>query len=235
MNVFCLIRAHSAKNFKLLLESCSFSNIYLIQEEPILKSGNTLCLYPNNSIKHIDLSCYNIDFEDIILRDRLLRKIDRDKAVHLVSNVYSQIILLFEKYKPDLVVGQLVDFYILDILYRVADLHNVKSFSFMCGFIDNTFCNSRYGELSYICDSKINIQEHYEKELQPQFVSNIDNAFYIKDLLHILLHNILYINKFFLNIIQYYNYNHFVRCSIFSFYHSNVTIFNLGHNKYKNN
>jgi hypothetical protein len=92
----------------------------------------------------------------------------------------------------------------------------------MCGFIDKTFCNSMYGEISPITSPKLNLVEHYNLKLQPKFVSSLDNMAFLKDIYVYLKSYISYIYKFYKYKNLYKKYNHFIRCNIFSHYHSNV-------------
>ena len=159
MKVFCLVRYHSIENFQILCQNANFSEYYLIHEKiPSLHTENSIVLEP-----HIDKnrSSINLNLDSIIHRDRLLRKIPFVDAQRLVINIIAQVDNLLLTHKPDLIIGQLVDYYILDILYQIASKYKIKVFSFMCGFIDKTFCNSKYGELSQVTIPNLNLVKHY--------------------------------------------------------------------------
>lgn len=220
MKVFCLVRDHSFENFHILCQNANFSEYYLIHEKiPSLHNEKSIILEPHIYKKR---SAVNLDLINIIYRDRMLRKISFVDAQRLVLNAIAQIDYLLLTHKPDLIVGQLVDYYILDIFYQLASKYKIKVFSFMCGFVDNTFCNSMYGEISPITSPKLNLIEHYNLKLQPQFVSSLDNRTFLKDIYIYIKSYVLYFIKFYKYKSLYKQYNHFIRCNIFSFYHSNV-------------
>ena len=220
MKVFCLVRYHSIENFQILCQNANFSEYYLIHEKiPSLHTENSIVLEP-----HIDKnrSSINLNLDSIIHRDRLLRKIPFVDAQRLVINIIAQVDNLLLTHKPDLIIGQLVDYYILDILYQIASKYKIKVFSFMCGFIDKTFCNSKYGELSQVTIPNLNLVKHYNLKLQPKFVSTLDNKSLSKDIYSYFKSYYSYFYKFLKYYRLYKNYNYFIRCNMFSFYHSNV-------------
>lgn len=72
---------------------------------------------------------------DVIQRDRVLRGIDREIASSLVRRYWHAIDRLFDEKDFDLVASLSIDCYLIDVLYRVADIHRVPILSFIGSFM----------------------------------------------------------------------------------------------------
>lgn len=100
-------------------------------------------LYNDTSNAYFDTDTTN----DIIMRCRFLRKIDRRLAVKLINNLACGLDSLFAESHLSVVVGGLVDCYTQDVLERIACKHEVLYVSFVGHFFTGYARITSRGEL----------------------------------------------------------------------------------------
>lgn len=100
------------------------------------KIPNSYLLVPNNPYRPVVSKLIFSDAEiyDIILRDRMLSLLPFEKSIQLVTNVTIQLMAIFEIVNPSLVTGHVVDYYTIDIFYRIAIKLNIKTFTMVFGY-----------------------------------------------------------------------------------------------------
>lgn len=90
--------------------------------------------------------------EEIIQRCRFLRSINKSKAYDLAARFWWFVENLFKKYNIIAVFQPMIDEYTLDIMQRVASLHNVPVVSFVGHFFNGYFRITTRGELNILRD-----------------------------------------------------------------------------------
>jgi len=90
---------------------------------------------------------YDEELEDIRLRCRFLRTLEKEVAYTLINNLAHGLHEVFVINKIDLVIGNLIDCYTLDVLERITKEFNILYISFV-GHFFNGYCRiSARGEL----------------------------------------------------------------------------------------
>jgi hypothetical protein len=120
-----------------------FQQIYLTEfskECDSLKS----CNYINYNILAKTNYAYEFfsdqEIYDIIKRDRYLVTCNFNDALKYINTITEQLVNVYDKHKPDIVFGHLVDTYIFDIFYRIASKKRILQFSMVWGgIVNNTF------------------------------------------------------------------------------------------------
>ncbi|MFC2093941.1 hypothetical protein ACFLSV_08585, partial [Bacteroidota bacterium] len=119
------------------------------------------------------LTFYNTDWMiftdeeiyDIIVRDRFLSKIQFNKAVQLIKNVTHQIMGIITKLKLKLMTGPVVDYYTVDIFYRLAIKMSIKCFYMVVGIKGTMkFYDYRWPIKRIKPNTCINLFEYMEKK-----------------------------------------------------------------------
>ncbi len=88
----------------------------------------------------------DLDFNDIILRCRVLRSLDRDNALLLVAAMSFAIEKAMREYKPQLVISQAVDSYVIHILYLHCQRQGVPFVGLIGSFVNGYFRVTALGE-----------------------------------------------------------------------------------------
>ena len=84
--------------------------------------------------KEIDFSKFNISHEtvnEIILRCRLLRSLDRSTSYRMIAAMLLSVREVFESTKPDLFISLTVDSYVMHIMSHVSKERNITYFGFI--------------------------------------------------------------------------------------------------------
>jgi hypothetical protein len=121
------------------------------------------------------------DIEDIIIRCRLLRAIDKDLAVRLIYSAYHAINDVLVKNKPCYVLSVTVDSYIIDLLARVAKRKGVKFIGLVPTFVDGYFRVTERGEKAInrnVSEEEVNsvLEMLKAKEYKPSWLASDYNA-----------------------------------------------------------
>lgn len=175
-------------------------NFYLLKANP---KGQTL-------LDEIDF----ININEIIARDRMLKMLDKEKAISLSSSIVNQVFNTINSLKPDVIILQLVDYYIYDIICKVASKKNIQVVSFLEGFVDNTIAISKYGELGEQGNLDIDFFDYFNNKNQHQEVKKLDNIGHFKLFLRGLKSDY---NRFILKTTkakEYKNYVHDIRAKV---------------------
>ena len=99
--------------------------------------------------KEIDFSKFNISHEtvnEIILRCRLLRSLDRSTSYRMIAAMLLSVREVFESTKPDLFISLTVDSYVMHIMSHVSKERNITYFGFVPNFINGYFRLTEKGE-----------------------------------------------------------------------------------------
>ena len=89
------------------------------------------------------------EIQDIILRCRYLRNLDKLEAAKLVVLVEFAIINFVTSKNISFVLVEAIDNYVYDILFRVAETHDIKTLSYIHSFINGFVRLSARGEHNY--------------------------------------------------------------------------------------
>lgn len=126
---------------------------------------------------------------DIICRDRYLAKIPFDAALQLIKNVTHQISLAIIKARPDLMTGHIVDYYTMDIFYRMAKKMNIPCYFMVTGIkgtikfydyrwpIKRSVPNLSINLFDYMGKREINL---YRKQNTETIIYRMRKLFYLK-------------------------------------------------------
>jgi hypothetical protein len=176
MKALFFVRDFNVNNFIKLSEYYeSLTSKYFVSESD-LNIKNYKKINYSDSINKLNYNLSYLNIDEIILRDRMLRGIDKQIAKNIVINVSNSIFNIFEELKPNIIFGQLVDYYIYDIAFKIAKELDVKVVSFLDGFIDNTCALSTYGELELKGNLNIDFFEYFGNKNQPNEVTKLDKS-----------------------------------------------------------
>lgn len=90
-----------------------------------------------------------VDYNNIIIRCRLLRELNYNKSFILINKALSIWEELLINRKINIVYAPPIDSYTLHCLYIVCKKNNIKFFSLVSSFIDNRVRITNFGELKY--------------------------------------------------------------------------------------
>lgn len=108
--------------------------------------------------------------DDIIIRCRLLRALERPKALRLIKSALLSVESVFEKFSPDYVLSVTVDSYILHVLSIVCEQRKVEFIGIVPTFINGYFRITTTGEKAANRDvSKNEIIEVKKRLLEDQY------------------------------------------------------------------
>lgn len=152
-NVLCYVRPWNAEQFKYMVGrieqgarvlGCSEHDS---EDNAGLRDGYYNYLKKGRSLTFENVSEISIDeFRDIILRCRLLRKLDADQArTHVVAMALSMRDV-FVKVNPILVYSLTVDSYVMDLLRVFSLVNGVKFVAFIGTFVNGYYRVSARGE-----------------------------------------------------------------------------------------
>ena len=121
---------------------------------------------------------------DIILRCRLLRTIDQIEALFHLRAMWTSMSIALDNIKPDLILTETIDYYVIDILHTLARQRNIAFVGLVPTFISGYFRISARGE--YVLSRKVTpdeIQNVLDKLLRvkykPDFIKNSDSRLWI--------------------------------------------------------
>ncbi|WP_342630747.1 hypothetical protein [Marinobacter alkaliphilus] len=86
------------------------------------------------------------DIEDIVVRCRLLRSINRPKALKMIFSAFQAIDRVLDDQKPRYVLSVTVDSYIIDLLARVSCIKGVRFLGLVPTFVNGYFRITERGE-----------------------------------------------------------------------------------------
>lgn len=84
--------------------------------------------------------------EDIIVRCRLLRNIERDESLLHLNSMRDAIRIVFDRYKPDIVLSETIDSYIMDLMYFESLKRDIPFIGLVTVFVNGYFRVSARGE-----------------------------------------------------------------------------------------
>lgn len=99
--------------------------------------------------KGIDFKPFDND-NDIIKRCRLLRNIPLKSALWHLNSMRDAIRKVFDKEKPDIILSETIDSYIMDLIYFEAKNRNIPFVGLVTVFLNGYFRISARGEYNYI-------------------------------------------------------------------------------------
>lgn len=155
-NILCYVRPWNADQFKYLAKkiepnsqvvSCSE---HVSEDEAGLREGYYRYLKKNTHLTFDDVpEISQNDFQDIILRCRLLRKLSKDCArMHVVAMALS-IREVFAKLKPSSVYSVTVDSYVIDLLRVFSLINRVEFVAFIGTFVNGYYRVSSRGGCTF--------------------------------------------------------------------------------------
>lgn len=158
MNIVCHAGPWSDKYLDAIAKEIypKCNNTILSSHKGVDTSG-LIDIYYNNleSNKNIALIEEEED-TDIIARCRLLRSISRHDALLHLNSMRSAIISVFDRFKPDIVISETIDSYIMDIICFECKKREIPFIGLVTVFINGYFRISARGEynLVRIADTK---------------------------------------------------------------------------------
>lgn len=84
--------------------------------------------------------------EDIIVRCRLLRNIGRDESLLHLNSMRDAIRIVFDRHKPDIVLSETIDSYIMDLMYFESLKRDIPFIGLVTVFVNGYFRVSARGE-----------------------------------------------------------------------------------------
>lgn len=165
-NILCYVRPWNADQFKYLAEKIE-PNSHVVKcsehvsgDEAGLREGYYRYLKKGKFLAFDDVpEISQNDFQDIILRCRLLRKLSKDSArMHVVAMALS-IRDVFAKFKPGSVYSVIVDSYVIDLLRVFSLINRVEFVAFIGTFVNGYYRISSRGDRTFNPDPEINFIE----------------------------------------------------------------------------
>lgn len=152
MNFLCHAGPWSDVYLSNIVKHISVSNecITLSAHKRVDKSG-VWDLYYSFLSKYSDVKfSATEEDEDIILRCRLLRNIKRDESLLHLNSMRDAIRIVFDRYKPDIILSETIDSYIMDIMYFESLKRNIPFVGLVTVFLNGYFRISARGEHNVI-------------------------------------------------------------------------------------
>jgi hypothetical protein len=121
---------------------------------------------------------------DIILRCRLLRAIDRKKALFHLRAMWQAMGVVLDCIKPDLILTETIDCYVIDVLFFQARVRNIALIGLVPTFISGYFRISARGEyvLSRTVDpreTQLVLNKLLQRDYKPDFIKNSDSRLWM--------------------------------------------------------
>lgn len=185
-NVLCYVRPWNAEQFKYLAKkiepdahvvSCSEHSS---RDEAGLREGYYRYLKKGKHLKFEDVpEISQNEFQDIILRCRLLRKLDKKSArMHSVAMALSMRDV-FARFRPGSVYSVTVDSYIIDLLRVFSVVHRIEFNAFIGTFVNGYYRITSRGERTFNSAPEVSFVEDVKGKL---LKSNYAPAFNSKSL-----------------------------------------------------
>ncbi len=121
---------------------------------------------------------------DIVLRCRLLRAIDLDKALFHLRAMWHAMGAVLDRIKPDLILTETIDSYVMDVLYFQARQRNIAFIGLVPTFISGYFRVSARGE--YVpsrtvsaSETQIVLDKLLQRNYKPDFIKNSDSRLWV--------------------------------------------------------
>ncbi|MDR3442138.1 MAG: hypothetical protein P4L65_03885 [Legionella sp.] len=173
MTVLCYVRPWNKQQFKIIAEHAfPEEQIHFISDfpkhAPFFLQEKLVEEFQKE--KKSSISCIpDAELNDIIVRCRLLRNIDRKQAISLVNACYKTVCNLFDELQPQYVIGLTVDSYVIDLIRFVAEERGLTYFGLVPLFI-NGYCRiSARGELGNVREvSDDEVDEVYHRLINLQ-------------------------------------------------------------------
>lgn len=125
-------------------------NITLSAHKEVDNSGLWHAYYKQLSkLKNVHFEANHLD-EDIIIRCRLLRSIDKKDALLHLNAMREATREVFEEHDPDIVLSETIDSYIMDILYFESKERGIPFIGLVTVFVNGYFRISARGEYNYV-------------------------------------------------------------------------------------
>lgn len=116
-------------------------------DEKQIEKLNLPFLWLFENCEKVDLSQYNLDYDDIIYRCRFLRKMPFEKGKKLIQRSIAASERMLLNNNIDVVYSLPIDSYVLHTLYIVAKFHKIKFFSLVGTLFSKRIRLSIFGEL----------------------------------------------------------------------------------------
>lgn len=121
---------------------------------------------------------------DIISRCRLLRAIEREEALFHLRAMWKAMGKVLDGIKPDLVLTETIDSYVMDVLYFQAKQRKIPFVGLVPTFISGYFRISARGE--YVCsrivganETQLVLDKLLQKNYKPDFIKNSDSRIFL--------------------------------------------------------
>jgi hypothetical protein len=150
--------------------------------------------------------------DEVIKRDRLLRNINRDIALKMISNCYKQISEIISKERPKYAFVSSVDNYTTDLFIKVCEQYNVIILPFCGFFINGRFRFTKYGEPIYVHNENgiLDLHKYFKNRDKPIQNQNIKKITLDRRIKRFIYYKIYYfISKYLKNKEDYKNGNFF--------------------------
>ncbi|MFY2158377.1 hypothetical protein ACOSZF_22740 [Cytobacillus firmus] len=242
MNIFVYHRPVHKEFYEKLAHS-SFPDSNIITISDFRYSANIWLgryLYSKSKVKSI----FNeIEKNEIYLRCRFLRSLDKNLAYEFIDKIGTYVMELFSEHDPEYIIGAVIDNYTMDIIERISRKNNVPYISFCGHFFNGYSWITRRGELNKVWRTVSNdevegvLQELLNKEYVPSYHANLKPTvysgykFYVKQMIKKYMYLPIkrsferdrwnyYYNTFFLNDANLFTASNFVQKNIDRYFSS---------------
>lgn len=89
---------------------------------------------------------------DFIVRCRLLRSLKTSDALLHLNSMRDAIVEMFDEFKPDLVISETIDAYVMDLFYEESSKRGIVFIGLVSCFVNGYFRVSARGEYNYLRD-----------------------------------------------------------------------------------
>ncbi len=243
MKILCHVGPWSKGFFESVCEGIESDSDVLISSahKSVDDSGISHRYYDFLTKNRHNLYTANEKDEDIIARCRLLRDIPKNQAMLHLNSMREAIAEMFEFYKPDLVLSETIDAYIMDLFYEECKQRNIKFIGLVTCFVNGYFRVSARGEYHNLRepdDSEVErvLNMIEEKSYAPSFVASSKNKPY-KSVLKRWVRNLIKPPYFFIKRFlsgEKYNYHYWATQIISSQWFHILPRLNLGQADWEN-
>lgn len=192
------------------------NNCTILSAHKGVDNSGLIGLYYSNLKKYKDKTFQsNAEDEDIIIRCRLLRSLSTHEALLHLNSMRDAICNVIDELKPDYILSETIDSYIMDILYFESRKRAIPFIGLVTVFLNGYFRISARGEYNYVRTPKhqevLETLELLEKkDYLPAFVQK-DKVNPAKSILRKWIRNIIKIPYFSIKRVtsgDYYNYHY---------------------------
>jgi hypothetical protein len=184
MKILCHVGPWCVQQYSEIARNVEFdAEIVLISHFLELdETGMSKSYYKNLKMPSQDDNSDLLDADDFIKRCRLLRSLNKEDALLHLYSMKKAVSDAFDSEKPDLVISEVIDQYLIDLIKFECDKREVPFFGLVVSFVNGYFRITSRGERSIerhvnMFEVKKAIKEMEEITYIPNFVSQSSTRF----------------------------------------------------------